>query len=80
MSSSLVEAIRFGKEKALAGLTYVRSEQHRQRFGYNSGRWLVVCLSQARMENLKAQTKKVLGNGTANFNFTTLARVLQGLC
>jgi len=69
---------RFGKEKALAGLAYVRSEAYRYRFGYNSGRWLVVCVSQARLENLKAQTEKVLNKGAANFNFTTLKQALCG--
>lgn len=67
---------RFGKEKALAGLAYIRSEAYKQRFGYNSGRWLVVCVSQARLENLKTQTEKVLGKGAVNFNFTTLEQVL----
>jgi len=69
---------RFGQEKALAGLAYVRSEAYKQRFGYNSGRWLVVCVSQARLENLKAQTEKVLGKGAVNFNFTTLQQALNG--
>jgi hypothetical protein len=68
---------RFGKEKALAGLAYIRSEAYRQRFGYNSGRWLVVCVSQTRLENLKTQTEKVLGKGAVNFHFTTLEQVLR---
>ncbi len=65
---------RFGKEKALAGLAYIRSPEYKQRFGFNSGRWLVVCVSQARMENLKSQTEKVLGKGATNFFFSTLDR------
>lgn len=68
---------RFGKEKALAGLAYVRSEAYKARFGYNSGRWLVVCVSQARLENLKAQTEKVLEKEVRHFNFTTLQQVLS---
>jgi len=68
---------RFGKEKALAGLAYIRSNAYKQRFGYNSGRWLVVCVSQARMENLKTQTEKVLEKGAVNFNFTTLKQALN---
>jgi len=67
---------RFGKEKALAGLAYIRSKAYKQRFGYNSGRWLVVCVSQARLENLKTQTEKVLGKGASNFHFTTLEQVI----
>jgi hypothetical protein len=69
---------RFGKEKALAGLAYIRSRAYKQRFGYNSGRWLVVCVSPARLENLKIQTEKVLGKGAVNFNFTTLEQALGG--
>lgn len=63
---------RFGKEKAIAGLAYIRSQAYKNRFGYNSGRWLVVCVSKQRMLNLKNQTEKVLGRGASNFYFTTL--------
>lgn len=62
---------RFGKEKALSGLAYIRSSEYRKRFGFNSGRWLVVCKSKARMLNLKNQTEKVLNKQAANFLFTT---------
>jgi hypothetical protein len=63
---------RFGKEKALAGLAYIRSQAYKDRFQYNSGRWLIVCVSAARMKNLKSQTEKVLGKGSHNFLFTSL--------
>ena len=33
---------RFGEEKVLPGIAYVRSEVYAQRFGDKSGRWLVV--------------------------------------
>ncbi|MEX1248670.1 MAG: replication-relaxation family protein [Anaerolineales bacterium] len=67
---------RFGRDKALAGLAYIRSNAYRKRFGFNSGRWLVVCKSQARMINLKKQTEKVLGRQATNFLFTTFDKVL----
>jgi hypothetical protein len=66
---------RFGRDKALAGLAYIRSSAYRKRFGFNSGRWLVVCKSQARMVNLKKQTEKVLGKQATNFLFTTFDQV-----
>ncbi len=69
---------RFGKEKALAGLAYIRSPEYKQRFGFNSGRWLVVCVSEARLLNLKTQTEKVLESGASNFYFTTLQQAMKG--
>jgi len=66
---------RFGREKALSGLAYIHSQQYRERFGYNSGRWLVVCKSRARLMNLKGQTEKVLGQQAKLFLFTTIAEV-----
>jgi hypothetical protein len=63
---------RFGNEKAIAGLEYIRSQAYKDRFKFNSGRWLIVCVSPKRMANLKSQTEKVLGNEARNFYFTTL--------
>lgn len=63
---------RFGRDKALPGLAYIRSKAYLERFGFNSGRWLVVCRSEQRMHNLKAQTEKVLGKQASIFLFTTL--------
>lgn len=67
---------RFGRDKAAAGLAYIRSDVYRARFGFNSGRWLVVCKSSQRLRNLKAQTEKVLGKQASNFLFTTLDKVM----
>lgn len=64
---------RFGKEKALAGVAYIRSEAYRKRFGYNSGRWLIVCKSEIRMKHLKAKTEQVVGKDAKLFYFTTKA-------
>jgi len=60
---------RFGKHKALPGLRYIRSEAYKKRFGFNSGRWLVICKSEQRLKNLKAQTEYILGNQASNFLF-----------
>ncbi len=66
---------RFGKHKALPGLRYIRSKQYKERFGFNSGRWLVICKSEQRMKNLKAQTEFVLGSQASIFLFTTTDQV-----
>ncbi|HLE75154.1 MAG TPA: replication-relaxation family protein [Candidatus Bathyarchaeia archaeon] len=66
---------RFGRDKALAGLAYIRSSAYRKRFSFNSGRWLVVCKSKQRMLNLKMQTEKVIGKQAGNFLFTTFDKV-----
>ena len=66
---------RFGKDKAQAGLAYIRSKAYKERFGYNSGRWLIVCKSDRRMKNLKTQTEKILGKQANNFFFSTMAQI-----
>ena len=66
---------RFGRDKALPGMAYIRSNAYRERFGYNSGRWLVVCKSKLRMQHLKEQTEKVLGKDAGYFFFTFMEKV-----
>lgn len=72
LDNSTHPVTRFGRDKAIPGLAYIRSKAYKDRFGYNSGRWLVVCRSEQRLQNLKAQTEKVLGKPASNFLFTTL--------
>jgi len=69
---------RFGRDKALPGWAYIRSHAYRRRFGFNSGRWLVVCKSKARLANLKERTEKVLGKQASVFLFTTLDQTEPG--
>ena len=61
---------RFGKHKALPGLNYIRSQDYKNRFGFNSGRWLVICKSETRLKHLKSQTEYVLGKQASNFLFS----------
>ena len=61
---------RFGKQKALPGLNYIRSQAYKNRFGFNSGRWLVICKSEIRLKHLKSQTEYVLGKQASNFLFS----------
>ncbi len=66
---------RFGKHKALPGLNYIRSEAYKNRFGFNSGRWLVICKSETRLKNLKAQTEYILGKQASNFLFAVASEL-----
>ena len=66
---------RFGRDKVKPGLLYLKSAAYKQRFGYNSGRWLVVTTSEKRLHNLKHQTEAVAGRAASVFYFTTFAQV-----
>lgn len=61
----------FGREKVVPGVAYIKSPEFKQRFGYNSGRWLVVTTGKTRMKNLMAQTILSAGAGAKAFLFTT---------
>ena len=65
----------FGREKAVPGAAYIKSVAFKNRFEYNSGRWLVVTTGVVRMKNLIAQTKQSLGVGARVFLFTTLDEI-----
>ena len=67
--------VRFGRDKVAAGLAYIRSSEYKARFGYNSGRWLVVCPGEKRLKNMKRQAEQVVGSGAAAFYFTTFDQV-----
>lgn len=66
---------RFAREKVLPGIAYLRSKAYKQRFGFQSGRWLVVTTSERRMRNLKRQTEAVAGKDARVFYFTTADQV-----
>ncbi|MGC9395646.1 MAG: replication-relaxation family protein [Anaerolineae bacterium] len=63
---------RFGREKVVPGLAYIRSKAYRMRFGDNSGRWLIVTTGATRMRHLMQQTQQVAGAGAGTFLFTTM--------
>lgn len=71
---------RFGKYKLAAGLAYIRSQAYRDRFGSQSGRWLVICLKRGRMHNLKRLAEGLLGEDANHFFFATLEDVLAEDC
>lgn len=66
---------RFGREKVLPGIAYLRSDIYRRRFGYNAGKWLVVTTGERRMQNMKRQTERTAGKDAQVFYFTTFAQV-----
>ena len=65
----------FGREKASPGAAYIKSDGYKSRFGYNSGRWLVVTTGNVRMNNLMQQTTQSAGPGSRVFFFTTFEKV-----
>ena len=65
----------FGREKVLPGIAYLLSPAYRQRFGDNSGRWLVVTTGERRLSNLKRQAEKVTSGDASSFYFTTFDQI-----
>jgi len=68
---------RFGLEKILPGVAYIRSSQYKERFGYNAGQWLVVTTGEVRLKNLMQQTKSKARDDSKLFFFTTLDEVIN---
>jgi len=66
---------RFAREKVRPGVAYLRSEAYKQRFGYQSGRWLVVTTSERRLRNMKRQTEIAVGRDAQVFWFTTADKI-----
>ena len=64
----------FGWEKSLAGAAYIKSKAYRERFGNNSGRWLVITTGETRMKNLMKQTRKMVEKDSDLFLFTTFQK------
>ncbi len=62
----------FGYEKVIPGIVYMKSDAYRVRFGYNSGRWLVVTRGgERRMKNLIRQTRNIGGASSQIFMFSS---------
>jgi len=64
---------RFLREKILPGLSYLKSEAYKERFGHQSGRWVIVTMSDKRMHNMLNQARRAKALGL--FYFTTYDRV-----
>ena len=70
--------LNFGWEKSLAGSTYIKSKVYRERFGNNSGRWLVITTGETRLKNLMNQTEKMTRKDANLFLFTTFQDFFSG--
>ena len=66
---------RFVREKVRPGVAYLASEAYKQRFGFQSGRWLVITTSAQRLHNMKRATEAAVGRAAAVFYFTTFSQV-----
>lgn len=64
---------RFGREKVLPSLAYLKSAAYQKRFGLRYGRFLIVTTSERRLQNMKAQTERLGGGGL--FYFTTFDQI-----
>lgn len=60
---------RFYREKILPGLAYLKTKAFEDRFGYRSGRWLVVTTGERRLKNMLRQARRAKTKGI--FYFTT---------
>ena len=70
--------LSFGWEKSLAGSAYIKSKAYRERFGNNSGRWLVITTGDVRMKHLMKQTEKMIHKDADLFLFTTFQDFFSG--
>jgi hypothetical protein len=66
---------RFAREKIRPSIAYLRSPQYQARFGFRSGRWLVIATGARRMRNLMEQASATLGPDARVFCFTTFDRL-----
>ena len=70
--------LSFGWEKSLAGSAYIKSKAYQERFGNNSGRWLVITTGETRMKHLMKQTEKMIHKDADLFLFTTFQDFFSG--
>jgi hypothetical protein len=64
---------RFGREKILPSIAYLKSQAYQDRFGLRFGRFLIVTTGERRLQNMKAQAERLGGKGL--FYFTTFDRI-----
>lgn len=67
---------RFGREKVLPGLAYLKSDAYRKRFGLRYGRWLVVTTGTSRMHTMRRQATRL--ESKKEFYFTTFDQLAAG--
>jgi len=68
----------FAMEKAVPGVAYIRSSAYKERFGNNTGRWLIVTNgNERRLRNLMDHTHKLIGPDIKLFFFTSLRSLVS---
>jgi len=68
---------RFWIDKVIPGEAYIYSPAYKARFGYNSGRWLVVTTGPVRRDHLRDITARALGHDARVFLFSTLTEATR---
>ena len=70
------DTFRFGREKVVPGIAYIKSSKYKRRFGSNSGLWLIVTTGgDRRIKNLMQQTKSRAGTNANLFYFSTMEKL-----
>jgi len=79
LDMSTHDNLRFGREKAVPGVAYIKSKVFKSRFGNNNGYWLVVTNGgQRRLRNLMRQAEEKTGDHAKLFFFTSLDNLYRG--
>jgi len=79
LDMSTHDNLRFGREKAIPGVAYIKSKEFKTRFGYNNGYWLIVTNGgHRRLRNLMRQTEEKTGDHAKLFFFTSLDNLGRG--
>jgi len=68
----------FVVEKAVAGWHYIQSHSYKDRFGDNSGCWLVVTTTETRRKHLMGKIHQAIGASAKSFLFTTQSETAKG--
>ena len=67
------DTLRFGREKVLPGVEYIKSSVFKSRFGSNNGYWLIIAKGGSmRINNLMLQVEKNAGNNAELFFFAPI--------
>lgn len=66
---------RFKRQKAAPYAAYIKSPAYKERFGFETGVWLMVTTGRRRLRNLIKQTEGTVGPDSAYFFFTLFSEL-----
>jgi hypothetical protein len=67
------DTLRFGRDKVMPGVEYIKSSIYKSRFGSNNGHWLIIAKGgSTRIKNLMFQVEKNAGNNADLFFFAAI--------